>query len=97
MFKADNELLSRKLLEKEFLKLTADGSPQSFVASLQKRHDRRSLDDDMDDDVTAVIVEFLTQSRKTRSRKNLDSNGTIPSISNLSAILKKWTRPRRSS
>ena len=71
MFKADNELLSRKLLEKEFLKLTADGSPQSFVASLQKRHDRRSLDGDMDDDVTAVVVEFLTQSRKNQIKEKL--------------------------
>ena len=71
MFKADNELLSRKLLEKEILKLTADGSPQSFVASLQKRHDRRSLDGDMDDDVTAVVVEFLTQSRKNQIKEKL--------------------------
>jgi len=39
------------------------------VASLQKRHDRRSLDDDMDDDVTAVVVEFLTQSRKNQIKE----------------------------
>lgn len=71
MFKAENELLSRKLLEKEFLKQTADGSPQSFVAGLQKRHDRRNPDNDADDDVTAVVLEFLTQSRKSQIKERL--------------------------
>ncbi|MGB7567914.1 MAG: SpoIIE family protein phosphatase [Chitinivibrionales bacterium] len=71
MFRADNELLSRKLLEKELLNLPAGGSPQSFVASLQKRHDCRNLDNDADDDVTAVVIEFLTQSRKNQIKEKL--------------------------
>lgn len=78
MFKSENELQSRKLLEKELLKLTTDGSPESFVASLQKRYDRLNLDNEMDDDITAVVVEFLTQSRKSQIREKLGFKSDDP-------------------
>jgi serine phosphatase RsbU (regulator of sigma subunit)/anti-sigma regulatory factor (Ser/Thr protein kinase) len=71
MFQAENELLSRRLLEKEILHRLAGLSPAEFVDDLRKRHNQRNPGADPDDDMTAIAIEFLTQSRKIQTKEKL--------------------------
>jgi anti-sigma regulatory factor (Ser/Thr protein kinase) len=71
MFKAENELFGRKLLEKEILRRMDRVSPATFMNDLRKRHHRKSLGAEPDDDITALAIEFLTQSRKIQIKEKL--------------------------
>ena len=72
LYCGENELRSRQLLEKRFLEYAPSGSPQGFIEEVLKEHDRQVCNgDEANDDVTAIVVEFLTQSRKIQIREKL--------------------------
>jgi serine phosphatase RsbU (regulator of sigma subunit)/anti-sigma regulatory factor (Ser/Thr protein kinase) len=71
IFGADNELRGRQLFEREILKSMNNASPQSFIEALRTLHEMKNADGDPVDDVTAVVIEFLTQSRKNQIRGKL--------------------------
>jgi serine phosphatase RsbU (regulator of sigma subunit)/anti-sigma regulatory factor (Ser/Thr protein kinase) len=78
IFSNDDELLGRKLLEKEIITTMNNGSPASFVGGLRKLHDQKSPGGDPDDDVTAIAIEFLTQSRKNQIKEKLGFKSDDP-------------------
>ena len=78
MFMAENELLSRRLLEKEILTRLHHLSPTEFMNDLRKRHYRRSPGGDPDDDIIAIAIEFLTRSRKIQLKEKLGFNEDDP-------------------
>lgn len=72
LFSGANELRSRELLEKRFLEYAPSGSPRGFIEEVLKEQDGQGRDgDEASDDVTAIVVEFLTQSRKIQIREKL--------------------------
>jgi anti-sigma regulatory factor (Ser/Thr protein kinase) len=68
---ANNELQGRKLLEKEIARQTRHGSPKEFVRHIEKRSSGLPLGSRRDDDAIAVVIEFLTQSRKSQIKEKL--------------------------
>ncbi len=71
LFNAENELLGRRLLEKEILKRLDGFSPEEFTNHIRKRYLRRKAGTFPDDDITAIFIEFLTQSRKIQIKEKL--------------------------
>jgi serine phosphatase RsbU (regulator of sigma subunit)/anti-sigma regulatory factor (Ser/Thr protein kinase) len=71
IFAAENELMSRTMLEKEILRQMDRLSPETFAESLRKRHYRRNPGSEPDDDIAVIAIEFLTQSRKIQIKEKL--------------------------
>jgi serine/threonine-protein kinase RsbW len=71
MFAAENELESRRMLEKEILRRIDLLSPREFIDELGKRHRRGNQGAEPDDDIAAIAIEFLTLSRTIQIKEKL--------------------------
>ncbi len=77
LYSKDNELAGRKGFEQDLLASTKNLSPISFISQLKHRCEKIGLDK-LTDDVSAVGIEFLTQSRKDQIKVKLGFNPTDP-------------------
>lgn len=75
LFKADSELFNRILFEKEIAAVAERCSPREFVDSLRNRY---NPDSNPDDDIAAIVIEFLTESRKNLIKEKLGFNQNDP-------------------
>jgi serine phosphatase RsbU (regulator of sigma subunit)/anti-sigma regulatory factor (Ser/Thr protein kinase) len=71
MFAAENELASRRLLEREIAERIDGLSPAEFIDGLWKRHQRGNQGGEPDDDIAAIALEFLTLSRTIQIKEKL--------------------------
>jgi serine/threonine-protein kinase RsbW len=63
--------LSRGLLEKELMSCADGGSSAAFVGDLHKRYEKKRSVVEESDDIVAIAIEFLTQSRKNQIKGKL--------------------------
>jgi anti-sigma regulatory factor (Ser/Thr protein kinase) len=79
LFDGENELASRKKLESGFTAIVNDMSPEDFMVHLQDVYEKKFMDEKQDtDDITAVAIEFLSQSRKNQLREKLGFSKNDP-------------------
>jgi anti-sigma regulatory factor (Ser/Thr protein kinase) len=71
LFPGENELLGRRSLEAEVLRVVKRGSPQQFAKQLEESHISALSNNGAGDDVTMLAIEFLTQSRKNQIKEKL--------------------------
>ena len=71
LFSNENESTGRMLLEKDIMNTPGNRSPAHFIGSLQDRCNSARFGEGLVDDVTAVAMEFLTQSRKNQIKEKL--------------------------
>jgi|WetSurMetagenome_2_1015567.scaffolds.fasta_scaffold00241_11 anti-sigma regulatory factor (Ser/Thr protein kinase) len=70
VFGGENTLENRRLLERDVAAIARNGSPAQFIKSLRRRSTTGSPGDDRDD-ITALAIAFLTQSRKNIIKEKL--------------------------
>ena len=78
VFSSFDELAGRKSLETELLKTVRRGPPQQFMKQLDQFYHAKAGKDGVGDDVTALAVEFLTQSRKNQIKEKLGFHENDP-------------------
>jgi anti-sigma regulatory factor (Ser/Thr protein kinase) len=71
LFPGENELAGRRSLEADVLKAAKHGSPQQFVKQLEASRALSEPAARPGDDITVLMVEFLTQSRKNQIKEKL--------------------------
>jgi anti-sigma regulatory factor (Ser/Thr protein kinase) len=71
LYSGDTELANRRLLEAEVLASAANGSPGQFVNQVGHRCAAAEDRGGAGDDITVLVIEFLTQSRKNLIKDKL--------------------------
>jgi serine/threonine-protein kinase RsbW len=71
LYSGDTELANRRLLEAEVLASAANGSPGQFVSQVGHRCAAAEDRGGAGDDITVLVIEFLTQSRKNLIKDKL--------------------------
>lgn len=68
---ADNPSIARKWFEADVLSSLINGTHKTLLDSLRSRYDKCNEIKSIEDDITAVAVEVLTQSRKNQIKEKL--------------------------
>lgn len=71
LFPGENELAGRRCLETEVLKAVKHGSPKQLMKLLVSRRASKRSGTPLDDDITVLAIELLTQSRKSLIKEKL--------------------------
>ena len=77
IFNPNNEQMGRTIFEKEIITFSRDRSIGSFIHSLECAA-QGAPPDHLEDDVVAIAIEFLTQSRKNRIKEKLGFHENDP-------------------
>jgi serine/threonine-protein kinase RsbW len=78
LFARDNDPRGRKLLEKKIADAADGVSPEGFIGDLRQRYIREGSGAGVKEDIAAIAIEFLTQSRKNQIKEKLGFKGDDP-------------------